>query len=224
MDQGLDFYAPQTVLAPDGRRLMIGWMENWDYCKKTPRDHPWYGQMSLPREIHLTGGKLTQQPAREIEKYWGEEIRFEDTLDDIPRQIPGVQGRELDLSLRLSPAEESCAALTITMAANEAHQTSLTLDFMRHEWIFDRRESGGIPEGFALHRVAVPELDAHCLLRLILDKESVEIFLNGGERAFSYRIFSPQEAQAIRFSAQGKLRIQGTAHCLSLDTNHGRNA
>ena len=25
---GLDFYATQTTLAPDGRRIMIGWMQN----------------------------------------------------------------------------------------------------------------------------------------------------------------------------------------------------
>ena len=27
IDYGLDFYAPQTLLAPDGRRIMIGWMQ-----------------------------------------------------------------------------------------------------------------------------------------------------------------------------------------------------
>ena len=32
VDYGIDFYAPQTVLAPDGRRIMIGWMQNWDSC------------------------------------------------------------------------------------------------------------------------------------------------------------------------------------------------
>ena len=32
VDYGIDFYAPQTVLTPDGRRIMIGWMQNWDTC------------------------------------------------------------------------------------------------------------------------------------------------------------------------------------------------
>ena len=30
IDYGIDFYASQTTLAPDGRRIMIGWMQNWD--------------------------------------------------------------------------------------------------------------------------------------------------------------------------------------------------
>ena len=32
IDYGIDFYAPQTVLTPDGRRIMMGWMQNWDTC------------------------------------------------------------------------------------------------------------------------------------------------------------------------------------------------
>ena len=32
IDYGIDFYAPQTILTPDGRRVMIGWMQNWDAC------------------------------------------------------------------------------------------------------------------------------------------------------------------------------------------------
>lgn len=216
VDQGLDFYAPQTVLAPDGRRLMIGWMENWDYCKKTPREHPWYGQMSLPRELALRDGRLCQQPAREIEKYWGEAFHFEDTLDAAWRAYPGPSGRALDLTLRLSPLPVGCASVTIRLAADSLHETLLTCDFMHHELIFDRRRSGGVPEEYALHRVFVPEMDTQLLLRLVLDRESVEIFLNGGERAFSYRLFTPRTARDIAFSSQGRIAASMDAHAFAL--------
>ena len=49
IDYGIDFYAPQTVLAPDGRRIMIGWMQNWDACALRSPEEKWLGQMSLPR-------------------------------------------------------------------------------------------------------------------------------------------------------------------------------
>ena len=32
LDFGMDFYAPQTIQTCDGRRVMIGWMQNWDTC------------------------------------------------------------------------------------------------------------------------------------------------------------------------------------------------
>ena len=29
VDYGTDFYAPQTLETPDGRRIMVAWMQNW---------------------------------------------------------------------------------------------------------------------------------------------------------------------------------------------------
>ena len=53
IDYGIDFYAPQTLLAPDGRRIMVGWMQNWDTCNLHSPERPWFGQMSLPRELSI---------------------------------------------------------------------------------------------------------------------------------------------------------------------------
>lgn len=214
VDQGLDFYAPQTVLAPDGRRLLIGWMENWAVCKRTPRTHPWYGQMSLPREISLRNGRLLQQPIRELEGYWGEEIRAADTLTSEPSAYPGLQGRMLDMNIECEPVDTPCEALTIRLAADAEHETALICDFTRHELVFDRRKSGGVPEEAALHRVPVPELSPTLSLRIVMDRESVEIFLNGGARALSYRVYTPPSAEGLSFAAQGAIRAAICAHRL----------
>ena len=68
IDYGIDFYAPQTVLTPDGRRIMIGWMQNWDTCNLYTFKEPWFGQMSLPRELSVKNGRLIQKPIRELEE------------------------------------------------------------------------------------------------------------------------------------------------------------
>ena len=68
IDYGIDFYAPQTVLTPDGRRVMIGWMQNWDTCShRRKNDEAWFGQMSLSRELSIRNGRLYQKPVRELE-------------------------------------------------------------------------------------------------------------------------------------------------------------
>ena len=48
VDYGIDYYAMQTLLAPDGRRIMIAWMQNWDTLAYRCNDSGWFAQMSLP--------------------------------------------------------------------------------------------------------------------------------------------------------------------------------
>jgi|FreactcultuFSWF8_1027224.scaffolds.fasta_scaffold00017_13 sucrose-6-phosphate hydrolase SacC (GH32 family) len=69
IDFGADYYAAVSFNdAPDNRRIMIGWMSNWDYAKFIDAN-PYRGQMSLPREISLEkiDGQieLIQKPVRE---------------------------------------------------------------------------------------------------------------------------------------------------------------
>ena len=68
LDDGFDFYAPQTMLAPDGRRIMIGWMQSWD-SNIRPADQKWSCMMTVPRELHIEQGRILQNPVREIENY-----------------------------------------------------------------------------------------------------------------------------------------------------------
>lgn len=53
LDYGADNYAGVTWNdAPDGRKIMIGWMNNWNYCGNVPVS-PWRSAFTLPRELKL---------------------------------------------------------------------------------------------------------------------------------------------------------------------------
>ncbi|WP_432541484.1 glycoside hydrolase family 32 protein [Kineococcus sp. SYSU DK002] len=55
-DVGPDVYAVSTWTdAPDGRRVLIGWMAQPTYAGATPTA-PWRGAMTLPRDLSLTAG------------------------------------------------------------------------------------------------------------------------------------------------------------------------
>ena len=61
LDYGRDNYAGVTFNdAPEGKRIFIGWMSNWDYASKVPTD-PWRSAMTLPRELSLEGDCLVQK-------------------------------------------------------------------------------------------------------------------------------------------------------------------
>lgn len=62
-EYGKDFYAPQTFLAPDGRRLMIGWFYHWG--KSLPQGNEVAGALSIPRELRLCEGRVVNFPVRE---------------------------------------------------------------------------------------------------------------------------------------------------------------
>ena len=43
IDYGLDFYAPQTLQSPDGRRIMIAWMQSWESSHDHVAVGSWFG-------------------------------------------------------------------------------------------------------------------------------------------------------------------------------------
>lgn len=67
IDSGLDFYAPQTLLDNNNRRILIAWQQMWGR-NIAPDDlgHNWAGSMILPREINLVEGKLVQRVVSEF--------------------------------------------------------------------------------------------------------------------------------------------------------------
>ena len=102
VDYGLDFYAPQTTLTPDGRRVMIGWMQNW-YTSIAPESSRWFGQMSLPRELSLRDGRLIQMPVRELDQLHGQRISYQNVPVGEETVLNGVCGRTIDMTVTVRP-------------------------------------------------------------------------------------------------------------------------
>ena len=63
LDEGFDFYAPQSAVNARGERVMLGWMQAWHRTMPThEQQHLWAGQMSLPRVLeHTAQGELVQR-------------------------------------------------------------------------------------------------------------------------------------------------------------------
>lgn len=53
LDYGMDNYAGVTWSNTGQRKIMIGWMNNWQYAGSVPCS-PWRSAMTLPRELKLT--------------------------------------------------------------------------------------------------------------------------------------------------------------------------
>lgn len=200
LDDGLDFYAPQTILTPDGRRIMIAWMQSWD-SNIRPVGQKWSGMMTLPRELKMVNGKMIQSPVREIEKYYKDPVHYEKKEVKGKCQFPGIKGRVLDLTIEISDGEYE--EFTVRFAKNEQFYTSLMYDKKKNMLELDRTYSGMIRDAIGFRRVKLKNSKEQLKLRLILDKYSAEIFVNDGEQVLSTTFYTPLEAEEISFECDG---------------------
>ena len=92
LDYGIDFYAPQSMVTPDGRRIMVAWMQTPETKHATPQNAKWFGQLTFPRELTQKEGRLIQNPIREIETLRKEEVFYEDVCIQDRTRLPGVSG------------------------------------------------------------------------------------------------------------------------------------
>ncbi len=206
IDYGIDFYAPQTVLSPDGRRIMIGWMQNWDTCGLRTSEHPlWYGQMSLPRELSVKNGRLYQNPVQELHSLRGAGVSYKQVPVTGTVHLEGIKGRRIDLELLIRPGEGErlYRKFAVRFAQDETYYTSLSFRPEESVLKIDRKFSGSRRAIIHQRRCLVNHTNGCLKLRLILDRFSVEVFVNGGEQVMTATMYTPKEADGISFLADG---------------------
>lgn len=202
VDYGLDFYAPQTVLLPDGRRVMIGWLQSWDN-DMTPRGQGWSGIMSIPRELSLRDGRLIQWPVAEVETLRGKAALHRQTLRDETVTFADVTGRAFDLELALEMNQ--CESFELRFAMDERHYTSILIRPQENTVMFDRTYCGVRRDNVCARTLQVPMSGKTLELRLLMDQNTVELFVSQGAYAMSALVPAPLSAQGISFCAKGEV-------------------
>ena len=218
IDYGLDFYAPQTVLTKDGRRVMIAWMQYWNSVEVRPiKELPFFGQMTLPRELNIRDGRLIQNPVRELLNYRGKKILYKNIPVSEKIALACVKGRSVDFTVRIKPDKrDSFKSVTVNVAEGKDHSVAVCYCPATGTVLVDRSR-GGWPEGVLNQReFAVRDRAGEITLRFILDRYSIELFVNGGEEAASFAIFSPKEADGISFEAEGKAIVDIELYTLDI--------
>ena len=217
VDYGIDFYAPQTILTPDGRRVMIGWMQNWDTCNLRTPSTPWFGQMTLPRELFIRDGRLCQRPIRELESLRGEPVVYEHVpIQDGEIALDGISGRTADIEIELEPGESLYNRFAIRFAKGGAFHTGVSFRPRESVLKVDRKFSGSRRAIIHQRRAKVAHQGGRIRLRLILDRCSVEVFVNDGEKVMSATVNTELSAKDITFFADGSLSFSVKFHPLEM--------
>ncbi len=218
IDYGLDFYAPQTLLTPDGRRVMIAWMQNWSTVGAKPYHCRWFGQTTIPRELSVRDGRLYQNPVRELESARGQCVIHRNIPVSGEVNLPGIQGRVLDMTVTVRPTgEERYRWFRVRVAKDGEHETIIRYRPSQSTLKIDRTRSG-LPHDIVHTRsFLVRPRDGEMKMRILLDRYSVEIFVNDGEQAASTVLYTPQEADAITFEAGGAALVDVEKYELRFD-------
>ena len=189
MDQGFDFYAPQTFTSPDGRKILFAWMSRME-----EEEEKLFGEgesrihcMTLPREISYRNGELCQLPVRELEKSL--------CIHKISEQER--QSGEIILKNRVY-----CAKLS-----NLQNETSFKIEFQNREVILEYKKVEKIISVKRKNWVTKDYDERNCKIDSLetiecwSDISSMEIFVNQGSKVFSMRMFTEEE--------NGKVKISG---------------
>ena len=205
LDKGFDFYAPQVMQTPDGRWVIIGWLDMWNVDMHETRDG-WAGHMSIPRELHVKDGKIFSTPVKELEKLrkW-KPIILKDVEIDEATTIDGVAGEACELVLTIDAAKSQ--KFSIALRASELEETVLSYN-ASGLFKLDRTKSGEVINGMTSVREIQIEPQDKLKLHIFIDRSSVEVFINDGAEVLSARIYPKRTSQKIIFVPEsGTLEI-----------------
>ena len=207
---GWDFFAPESLFTPDGRRVM------WAWCSPRNTKVPYLpkktklkwllkgkiqsGIQSLPRELSLyEDGGMCIKPLRELEQLRTDEKREENLTikRDTTHVLKEIAGDTMELEIVLdAPTAKEFGIKVLcdeegkkgfTIASGKGEKT-LTVDYINPP--FELQEGEDLT------------------LRIFIDKNLIEVFANNRQTAVGWHDYDPEDLHVSLFSKGGDLNVK----------------
>ena len=213
MDYGKDYYAAisfNNIPEKDGRKIMIGWMNNWAYADKIPAT-TWRGTMAFPRELSLKktdfGFRIIQQPVNEIKNLRKEEIMiFKSDIGKIQSNMSAgwfsSDVYEIDIILDMGSASDA----GISILSGKSEETLVGYNKISKQMYVDRRSSGrtDFASNFgSIDKAPLEDKKGIVNLHILVDKNLIEVFGNEGISTISSIVFPVEKKHNVHFYQQG---------------------
>ncbi|MDY7543377.1 MULTISPECIES: glycoside hydrolase family 32 protein [unclassified Cryobacterium] len=219
LDWGRDYYAAVSFSGvPHGKRIMIAWMNNWDYGNDIPTS-PWKSSMSLPREVGLrtiAGEPRLIQSAIDIRQEGPAPFTMIDqSIGHGTLLLPEpAWGAILRIDVTITPGTADEIGMIVRGGADEG--TSIGYDARTGCLVVNRKHSGdvGFHPSFPSTETAPVELiEGKITLRIYVDRSSVEVFAHDGRVTITDQIFPHSASREVSLYAR---KGTGTIESLSV--------
>lgn len=213
LDYGKDHYATVTWSeAPDGRRVALGWMSNWQYAADVPTMQ-FRSANTLPREMGLfraPDGEVyaSSAPSPELEALRGK-LAAKVKKTNVGRKarsfaLPSENGGICEILMDIEASKAK--TVNIGLSNSQGEKVVMQYDPAAATLSFDRTQSGitDFSEGFpAVTVTPTHEASGRIALRIFVDRSSMEVFGNGGEFVMTNLVFPRTPYTALSVSAEG---------------------
>lgn len=218
MDYGKDHYATVSWSdAPDNRRVVIGWMSNWEYAAEVPTQQ-FRSANTLPREMKLFKGAdgdlyLASAPASELLGLRGAAIAESGKASlgktDLNFTIPADTEGLCEITASFDAGKKS--KVEFTLSNKEGEKVIMTYDAATRTMAFDRTGAGlsDFSQSFPAVTVApTRENNGKIELRIFVDRSSIELFGNDGQFVMTNLVFPTSPYLNLSISApEGNARL-----------------
>lgn len=210
MDWGKDHYATVTWSnAPEGRKIAIAWMSNWEYANQVPTKQ-FRSANSVPRDLCLyTYGKetyLKSMPSPELKtlrKQTESKNNFKvDRTYNVDKLLEQNTGTfEIEMSITNNNAE----IIGFQLFNTKGEELECYYNLIERKFYMNRTKSGAVDFSplFPAVTVAPVEKGKEFTLRLFVDKASVEAFGDDGKFAMTNLVFPSEPYNRISFYSKG---------------------
>ena len=221
-DYGKDLYATVSwngVPPADGRRVWLGWMNDWQYAGDIPTA-PWRSAQSIPRAVTLTrtpeGIRLVQQPVAELRQLRGARHTLAGqaiSSGSTSLAAKGIAGDALEIAAEFEMGTATEFGLKVRTGPTE--ETVIGVEPKAGRLFVDRTRSGqtAFHKDFSGRQTApLPVEHGRVRLRIFVDRSSVEVFAGDGRVVITDQIFPAPESDGVALYATG-----GSARLVSLE-------
>lgn len=204
LDRGFDFYAPQTTVDKDGRRILVGWMGLPEI--EYPNDeNGWANCLTIPREITLKDHKLIQNPVNELKSLRGDRIKHSFNINNEEVAIDDFSEKTYEAIYSFKDISSDKVGVKFRKGYNE-----------EIVFYYDKKEKKLVLDRSKMNRVFAEEYgtvrkcnfnEESFKIQMFVDTSSIEIFVNDGQEVFTSRIFSDDNSNSISIFADGETKI-----------------